>query len=173
MPRRPAAGPALPSAAAGGRRALLAPALSLLAACAGAPTARLTPGQTEADMLAVMGQPTGRYPLAGAAQRVEYATGPNGKRTWMVDLDATGRVRSVEQVLKPENFRKVRHAMPVQDLLLLLGRPSEKSRERGDRETWSWRYENHEGLWARVTVAYGQVFGDMVLTSDPQNDPLL
>lgn len=146
--------------------------VALLVACAGAPTAKLSPGQTEAEMLAVMGQPTGRYPLAGGAQRVEYATGPNGKVTWMVDLDADGRVKAIEQVLTTANFAKVRNGMRVQELLLLLGRPSDKSRERGDRETWSWRYQNHEGLWARATIAYGQVFGDVMLTSDPQNDPL-
>lgn len=151
---------------------LLALPLVLLGACASPPASKLSPGQTEADMLARMGQPTGRYPLTGGAQRVEYATGPNGKVTWMVDLDASGRVKAVEQVLTPANFARVRHAMPVHDLLLLLGRPCDKSRERGDRETWSWRYENAEGLWARVTIAYAQVSGEVLLVPDPQNNSL-
>jgi hypothetical protein len=151
---------------------LVALPLALLVACASAPTAKLSPGQTEAEMLAVMGQPTGRYPLAGGAQRVEYATGPNGKVTWMVDLDASGRIKAVEQVLTRANFARVRNGMPVQDLLLLLGRPSDKARERGDRETWSWRYENPEGLWARVTVGMGQVLGEALLINDPVNNSL-
>jgi hypothetical protein len=90
----------------------------------------------------------------------------------MVDLEAGGRVKAVEQVLIPANFARVRNGMPVQDLLLLLGRPSDKARERGDRETWSWRYENPEGQWARVTIGMGQVLGAVLLINDPFNNSM-
>lgn len=147
--------------------------LALLVACASAPpTARLSPGQTEAEMLAIMGQPTSRYALDGSAQRVEYAKGPYGRVTWMVDLDATGRVTKYEQVLTPQNFSRVRDGMSTEDLLRLLGRPSDKARERGDRETWSWRFENHDCQWARVTIGQGRVIGKLLMMSDPQCDPL-
>jgi hypothetical protein len=141
---------------------------ALLSACVSAPAAKLSPGQTEADMLAVMGQPTNRYAMAGGVQRVEYAKGPNGKVTWMIDLDTSGRVKSVEQVLTPQHFSRVRNGMSTQDLLHLLGRPSDKAREFRGRESWSWRYENNDCLWARVTVADGRVIGGASMMFDPQ-----
>ena len=149
------------------RAALVAVALSL-AGCVTPPAANLRPGQTEADMLAVMGQPTGRYALASSQQRVEYAKGPNGKFTWMVDLDATGRVKAVVQVLTPQYFNQVRRGMTSQELLVLLGRPSEKSRQYLNREAWSWRFENNDCQWASVTVANGWVLGDASYLPDPQ-----
>jgi hypothetical protein len=154
------------------RAACLLLPVALLAACATLSTALVKPGQSEAEMVAVMGQPTGRYALAGGVQRVEYAKGPYGKVTYMVELDGDGRVKSVEQVLSPQNFAKVRNGMSSQELLQLLGRPSDRARERGDRETWSWRYETSDCLWARVTVGEGRTFGGLSMMPDPHCDPL-
>lgn len=144
----------------------------VLAGCAAGPRQlRVTPGQTEAEMLAAMGAPTARYPMATGTQRVEYATGPSGKVTWMIDLDATGRVKATEQVLTVQNFALVRNNMTSQDLLLLLGRPSERAREGQNSETWSWRYETNECLWARVTVGQlGYVRGKALIQADPSCD---
>ena len=147
-------------------------AVAVLAGCAANPwQSRVTPGQTEADMLAAMGAPTARYPMATGTQRVEYATGPLGKVTWMIDLDAAGRVKATEQVLTVQNFARVRNGMTSQDLLLLLGRPSDRAREGQNSETWSWRYETNDCLWARVTVsALGHVRGKTLIQADPVCD---
>jgi hypothetical protein len=144
----------------------------LVAACATPGPAQLRAGQSEAEMVSAMGQPTGRYPLADGRQRIEYAKGPYGLVTWMVDLDAQARVTAIEQVLTPANFALVRRGMSSQDLLRLLGRPADKSPERGQRETWSWRYENNDGQWARTTVYKDQVLEAISLMSDPHRDPL-
>ena len=147
-------------------------AAAVLAGCAVNPRQlRVTPGQTEAEMLAAMGTPTARYPMATGTQRVEYATGPLGKVTWMIDLDTTGRVKAAEQVLTVQNFALVRNGMTSQDLLLLLGRPAERAREGQNSETWSWRYETNDCLWARVTVgAQGYVRGKALIQADPSCD---
>jgi hypothetical protein len=148
----------------------LLPAL-LLSACAVLQPPLVQPGQTEADMLATMGQPTGRYALAGGAQRVEYATGPYGRYTWMVDLDAAGRVTTVQQVLTPQNFAKVNDSMMRDDVLRLLGRPAHKAGEYMNRQTWSWRYETFDCLWVRITfTAEGRVRGGASYLPDPRCD---
>jgi hypothetical protein len=153
----------------------------LLAGCAMPQPQQLRPGQSEAEMLALMGQPTGRYALntaaspdaalPGAAQRVEFARGPAGRVTWMVDLDAMGRVLRVDQVLDADHFNRVNDGMPREALLLLLGRPAHVQREWQQRETWSWRYQTNDCLWARVTLgADARVQGGTAIMTDPACD---
>lgn len=148
----------------------LLPAL-LLSACAVMKPPLAQPGQTEADMLATMGAPTGRYALEGGVQRVEYAKGPYGRVTWMVDLDASGRVVAVQQALTRENFAKVRHGMSRDEVLRLLGRPADKAGEYMDRQTWSWRFETYDCEWVRITfIAEGRVRGGASYLPDPRCD---
>lgn len=150
---------------------LLVLALGLLSACAVLQPPLARPGQTEAEMLATMGAPTGRYTLDAGAQRVEYAKGPFGRVTWMVDLDASGRITAVQQVLTRQNFAKVRHGMPRDELLRLLGRPADRAGEYMNRETWSWRFETYECEWVRVTLtAEGRVRGGASYLPDPRCD---
>jgi hypothetical protein len=148
----------------------LLPAL-LLSACAVMTPPLAQPGQTEAQMLATMGAPTGRYPLDAGVQRVEYATGPFGRVTWMVDLDAGGRVSAVQQVLTRANFAKVRHGMSRDEVLRLLGQPADKAGEYMNRQTWSWRFETYECEWVRITfTAEGRVRGGASYLPDPRCD---
>jgi len=142
-----------------------------LTACASLVPRPPQPGQTEADAVAGLGQPTGRYALPDGVQRVEFARGPYGRVTWMVDLDAGGRVLRAEQVLTPQHFARVRPGMPRDELLRLLGRPADRQGEWMDRETWSWRYETYECMWVRVTLdANGRVRGGASYLPDPRCD---
>lgn len=144
---------------------------AVLAGCAlGTPTVQ--PGQSEAEVLAAMGAPTGRYTLPQGGQRLEYATGPNGRVTWMVDLDAGGRVTGLAQVLQERYFAQVRDGMSREDLLRLLGRPAERAGEWQHRETWSWRFETYDCVWLRITLSAEQrVLGGAALMIDPKCDP--
>ena len=148
--------------------------LSLLAglsACAVLQPRLAKPGQSEAEMLATMGQPTSRYAMDGGRQRVEYAKGPQGRVTWMVDLDSAGRITAVQQVLTPSNFASVSHGMSRDELLRLLGRPADRAGEYMNRETWSWRFDTYECLWVRVTLtAENRVRGGASYLPDPQCD---
>src|ERR1700704_120591 len=95
-------------------------AVLVLAACAPlSPPA--SPGQTEAEVLGSLGMPTGRYALADGARRLEFARGPFGRVTWMVDVDSAGRVTRAAQVLQEPYFAQVVDGMPRDDLLRLLG----------------------------------------------------
>ncbi len=148
----------------------------LLAAAAGVGCASLQPpqatiGQSQADVLASLGPPTSRYTLPAGAQRLEYATGPYGRTTLMVDLGADGRVTTSQQVLTEANFAKVRDGMPRDEVLRLLGRPAEKAGEYMNRQTWSWRYPTYDCLWARITFEPdGKVRGGASLLPDPRCD---
>ncbi len=152
-------------------RVVLAAAVALLGACANLQPPQVSLGQSEADVLARLGPPTGRYSLPAGAQRLEYATGPYGRTTLMVDLGADGRVRASEQALTEANFAKVRDGMPRGDVLRLLGRPAEKAGEYMNRQTWSWRYPTYECLWARITFEPdGKVRGGASFLPDPRCD---
>jgi len=132
---------------------------------------RVRPGQSQAEVLAAMGQPTGRYALDDGAQRLEFARGPAGRVTWMVDLDANGLVLGIEQVLDAAHFARVVDKMPRDALLRLLGRPAARQGEWQNRETWSWRYETHDCLWFRVTLsADGLVRDGGAVMTDPACD---
>jgi hypothetical protein len=131
------------------RAAIVLCAAALLAGCA----IPFKPGQSEAEVIAAAGRPpTGRYMLPGGVHRLEYATGPMGRHTWMVDLDAQGRVQQVEQVLNELTFLKVTDGMARDDLLRLIGRPAHRQREWMDKETWFWRYPTNDCLWFGVTL---------------------
>ena len=153
------------------RAATLAATAAWLAGCASLQPPQATPGQTEAEVLARLGQPTGRYNVPAGGQRLEYATGPYGRTTVMVDLGRDGRVTASQQVLTEANFAKVRHGMSRDEVLLMLGRPAEKAGEYMNRQTWSWRYPTYECQWARITFEpTGRARGGASLLPDPRCD---
>ena len=143
------------------RHLLLAATLAALMLTAGCSVLRPvlpTAGQDEAAAVAALGQPTARYTMPEGATRLEFARGPRGRETFMVDLDAQGRVTRAEQVLDLWHLRRVTDGMDREALLRLLGRPGEKQREYMDRETWYWRYANNDCLVFAVTLsAQGRV----------------
>src|SRR5258708_7384490 len=63
----------------------------------------LRAGASLNDVTASLGAPTARYPRSDG-ERVEYARGPYGKHTFMLDFDAQGRLVSWEQVLTEPTF---------------------------------------------------------------------
>ena len=145
---------------------------ALLGGCAGYGPGGVAPGQSEADVARSMGAPTGRYALSGGATRLEYARGPYGRHTYMIDLDAAGRVARVEQVLNEANFLRVNPGMTQSDLLLLLGRPGEVFGVRLENaQVWSWRYPTNDCLWFQATVTPGGRVLDAGHGIDPRCDP--
>ena len=142
---------------------LLVSLAALLTACATPPHA---PGTAREDVLRSWGQPTARYALPEGAERLEYATGPFGRTTWMIDVDATGRVRQARQVLNEAEFLQVQvragsAEMTREELLRWIGTPGQR---RGGGwaggEVWSWRYPTNDCLWFQASVAdSGRVTG--------------
>lgn len=153
--------------------ALIAPALlasALVAGCASYGPPSVQPGQSLDAVVAQLGEPTGRYALPDGTTRFEYARGPFGKHTWMVDVDASGRVTGWKQVLTEGNFNAVQPGMTQDELLARLGRPSE--RQPGGwqgGQVWSYRYDAVFCQWFQVSVEEGRV-RDAAYAPDPLCD---
>jgi hypothetical protein len=140
-----------------GRGSLLLLAFAL-SACAGYGPGDLSAGGSEAELRASMGEPTGRYALPDGGSRLEYARGPMGKHTYMIDLDARGRVRGSEQVLTEANFLTIEPSMPQDQVRRKLGRASEaRVGWRGVGEVWSYRFESPFCRWFQVWIVDGRV----------------
>jgi hypothetical protein len=135
---------------------LLLGALLALVGCAVLNPPPPSPGQSEADALRRFGPPTARYAMPDGVSRLEFATGPYGRETWMVDVDSAGRVIVSRQVLNEASFADFQARAPGMsrdELLRTLGRPGE--RRHGGRqggEVWSWRYPTNDCLWFQVSI---------------------
>lgn len=146
-----------PTPASSARRSFALVALAL-SACAGYSPGDLRPGQAEAEVRTRMGEPTGRYALPDGGSKLEYARGPMGKHTYMIDVDAAGRVRGWEQVLTEPRFDAVKIAEPQAEVRNELGRPSEtRVGWRGVGQVWSYRYESLFCRWFQVWLVDGRV----------------
>jgi len=145
-------------------------ALTLLLGCGTIPLpGQLREGMTEPEVSAAMGQPTGRYAIPNGATRLEFATGPLGRETWMVDLDASGRMTKAEQVLDGWHFLKVSEGMDRDAVSRILGRPGEVRRDHQKRDNWFWRYNNNDCLIAVATFdTDGRVIGGVAQMPDPR-----
>jgi len=145
----------------------------LLGACAPLLPA---PQTAEADVLKAWGLPTARYALPAGGQRLEYATGPWGRHTWMIDISAAGRTSGARQVLSDTAFIAIqqRQGLRADEVLLELGSPGQRRGARGGGQTWAWRYPTHDCLWFQLSVgADGLVLGGAFLpdpTCDAPND---
>jgi hypothetical protein len=141
----------------GSTLALAGIAVLAAAACGTYRPQDVKPGMGEAEVAALIGRPTGRYAGPNGQTRVEFATGPYGRVTWMVDLDASGKVIDApEQVLNEAYFSWIQQNARDRDskwLLYNLGRPSEVMRLGWiGGQVWSWRYPTFDCLWFQVTV---------------------
>lgn len=146
---------------------------ALLTACATPPPA---PGTPREAVLQTWGQPTARYALPEGEERLEFATGPFGRTTWMIDLDAAGRVLQARQVLNEAEFLQVQiragsGALTREELLRWIGTPGERrSGGWAGGEVWSWRYPTNDCLWFQASVADNGRVTSAAFGTDPVCD---
>ncbi|MBN8494834.1 MAG: hypothetical protein J0M00_25745 [Burkholderiales bacterium] len=136
---------------------LLAPLLLVLAGCASYQPDKLRAGMSQAEVTQTLGlKPTGRYPGPDGQTRLEFATGPYGRITWMVDLDAQGRAVGWAQVMSESSFRNVQAQAAGKDqqwLQYTLGRPADIITLGWlGGSVWSYRYPTNDCLWFQVTL---------------------
>ena len=142
-----------------------------LAACAAYGPSQLRVGQSADEVAEAMGTPTALYALPGGGQRIEYARGPFGRQTYMVDTDAAGRVTGWSQVLTEANFDAVPMGITRDELLLRLGSPGERHRIGWqERDLWGWRYPTNDCLWYTVSLDQLQRVVDSGYGIDPHCD---
>ena len=132
-------------------------ALLLAGGCAVAPPA---PGTPRAALQGIWGTPTAEHALPNGGHRLEYPSGPYGRTTWMVDLDAAGRVQQARQVLNEAEFQAVMSTPNLRRAAVLrrLGMPGEVRAFGGAWGTntgqiWSWRYPTNDCLWFEMTLS--------------------
>ncbi len=126
----------------------------LLAGCAGYGPQGVATGATESDIAARMGPPTGRYARDGATgERLEYARGPYGRHTYMLDLDATGRLADWKQVLTENDFNAIPIGLGEDQVLYRIGHPAQRQMlSFQSRWLWSYRYESPFCQWFQVSL---------------------
>jgi hypothetical protein len=136
----------------------------VLAGCASSPEG-LKPGASAEDIRAQMGTPAATYALPGGGKRLEFRG--SGPRTFMLDVDASGRLVQWVQVLNETNFRNIVPGMSAEQVLMTLGRPDDQSRiGRQGTEVWSYHFQNTQCLWFQVP------FGPDGRTSGPGSTAL-
>ena len=128
------------------RRFPIAAALvALLGACAlgryspsGVP-----PGASRDEVERVMGPPTATYTMPNGHQRLEYNHMPAGRQTFMIDLDAAGRMAHWENVLDENHFNAIRPGMTAADVTRLIGPPTFTLPYHRPEPglTWNYRFE--------------------------------
>ncbi len=130
--------------------ALFSLLVAVLAGCSSYSPAALQRGATTAEVVSVMGPPTG---TAQAPLRLEFARGPYGKHTYMLDFDADGRLLSWDQVLTEKNFFEVRPGQTQDEVIRRLGRPSTTFPIGRQRiVVWNYRYETPFCQWFQVSI---------------------
>lgn len=146
--------------------------VSLTLGCATYGPPSLTPGASVSDATRALGTPTGEYALPDGARRLEFARGPFGKHTYMLDFDAQGRMLGWAQVLTEARFNTVLTGMPKEQVLLALGRPSEQSTLTWQRQTvWSYRFETVFCRWFQVGIDPSGRVVDAGYYPDPLCEP--
>jgi hypothetical protein len=142
----------------------------LMAACTGYSPSAVKTGDSEASIVAQMGPPTGRYTLSNGQQRLEYARGPYGKHTYMLTLDAGGRLQANEQVLTERRFATIQPGMPAQQVRTELGTPAQsRVGWRGVGQVWSYRYDATFCQWFQVWLV-DSVVREAAYAPDPLCD---
>lgn len=111
-------------------RARLSVLVLACAAAAGCATGSgLAPGASREQVLASMGRPTAVVALPGGGERLQYSLQPAGQDAWMADLDASGRLVSLRQVLNEDDFKRIEVGKWTrQDVEREFGRPARVDR---------------------------------------------
>lgn len=134
--------------------ALAVTSLVMLTACGSyVPPAELTSMSRE-QIIERLGQPEMQRTMADGTSRLEFPTGPRGKQTWFVHLNAAGEAVRSEQVLTEQNFNRITPGMTQDEVRERLGRAGETrmlGRSRG--VVWSYRYESPFCQWFQVEIA--------------------
>lgn len=157
--------------------------LAFLSACTAAlmlasctePHQRVEAGADQSELLARLGPPKETYDLPDGGKRLMWPTQPMGSTTTAADLDASGKVLGVRQVLRDSEFHRAEIGKWTRnDVLVNFGRPFETGYfKRTNREVWSYRYmeNNIEHLIYHFYFDDQGVLRQTQRSPDPKFDP--
>ena len=114
----------------------------------------MLPGQTEAEVIARLGQPTHVY-QDGDSRLLEYMHGPMGQTTEMARIGRDGKLVSIAQVLTMQAFGTIKVGVTDKDgVLRTVGAPSETSFYTASKlEAWSYPFKEN-GVWDSLMSVY-------------------
>jgi outer membrane protein assembly factor BamE (lipoprotein component of BamABCDE complex) len=146
----------------------------VLGGCAGYNSpAGLKVGATEDEVTRVMGPPTGRYTMPAGGTRLEFARGPLGYATYMLNFDPAGGLVDWEQVMDLSYLWQIASGMTKEEVLMRIGHPvTSQTYPRQQVEVWNYRYNASDcRLWFQITIGQdGKVIsGGQGI--DPRCDP--
>ncbi|TDV12113.1 hypothetical protein [Paraburkholderia caballeronis] len=154
-----------------------------LVACAGAlalagcvqPWQQFQAGDDASSVIARFGPPREVYNLPDGGKRLMWPTQPLGETTVAADIDASGKVVNVRQVLQPLEFYRAEIGKWTQtDVLVNFGRPVETSYfPLMKKQVWTYRYQE-DGVWYMLYSFYFDNDGILRMTQktpDPLHDP--
>ncbi len=148
--------------------------LALMGACDFIAQRDLRPGQsTVEEVRKLMGKPGTIWEERDGSQVFEYARGPEGSETWMVEIGPDGVYRGMENALAPGNLARVRAGMSRDDLRRMLGKPgSEESFPALGEVVWTWRVKG-DVVATEMFHAHLDAQGRVVRTSRSPDPNLL
>jgi hypothetical protein len=146
----------------------------LLAGCA-QPWQQFQAGEDQATIVSHLGPPREVYDLPDGGKRLMWPTQPMGEVTTAADIDASGKITSVRQVLQPNEFYRAQIGQWTRtDVLVNFGRPEETSYfPLMKREVWTYRYLE-DNIWYMMYSFYFDDQGILRTTQkspDPMHDP--
>jgi hypothetical protein len=153
---------------------LVASSVLAFLACA-QPHTQVSPGEDQSALTARFGPPRETYDLPDGGKRLMWPTQPMGSTTTAADVDASGKVVSVRQVLQEAEFhRAVVGKWTRNDVLINFGKPFETAYfKRMNREVWSYRYmeNNIDHLIFHFSFDDQGVLRQTQKMPDPKYDP--
>ncbi|HWX10456.1 MAG TPA: hypothetical protein VNZ04_00420 [Trinickia sp.] len=154
--------------------ALVASATVLFAAGCAQPWQRFQAGEPESALVARLGPPSEIYDLPNGGKRLMWPTQPAGEVTTAADIDPSGNVVTVRQVLQISELYKAQiGTWTKRDVLVNFGRPVETAYfPLMKREVWTYRYQE-DNVWYFLYNFYFDDHGVLRLTQktpDPAHD---
>src|SRR3569832_2482084 len=103
---------------------------------------KLTKGlSTESEVRMAMGQPDTVWEEEDGARTLEYPKGPEGARTWMIDIGKDGKLKDYRQVLTEENFSRKTTKKRKNTKQHKHNKPHTNDQNKHkNEEVWDWRY---------------------------------
>lgn len=125
--------------------ALLAPLAALVGCDTG--MSQLKPGvSTATEVRSVMGNPTFEWKAPDGSYTWEFARGPEGVVTYMVELGSDHVLRAIRQVLTEQYFAQIQPGMSRDAVRKVIGKPGQTMPFPNlQEEASSWRFEQSHG----------------------------
>lgn len=124
---------------------------------------------TEADVKRLFGEPKKVTVAADGTRTLDYPKQPEGFANYVMVIGADGKLKSLRQLLNPDNFAKVQPGMSRDEVVNLLGPFARERRFDLKNETLvEWRYRDQQDV-----KLFGVTFdaGGRVLSTASVLDP--